>query len=92
MPDDFDLYWLSFCDSSKPPGKEHSGVVILECCCLAHAHDLATGLLPEGDFEMMGGALAPRLRSLVPASSIGRVLTSEEAGKLKNIIDKAALN
>jgi hypothetical protein len=76
------LWWLSFADADKPPGQAFLGVAIVHTdtdsliAAVRKAHEL--GCNPGG--EVMGYLI--EATDSVPASSIGRLLSREEAESL----------
>jgi hypothetical protein len=73
------VWWISFLDG---------GVVIMEASSLLHARTLAaaSGLGRVTQFAE-GHFIGPKRAKLIPNGSIGRILSSIEAGKLRDLIE-----
>jgi hypothetical protein len=75
-PDD-PLWWLSFCDPSRPEGSRFLGVAIVQAPTFAAAitRSHVTGVNPGGEVASMG----PIPAECIAAEWRGRLLTREEA-------------
>ncbi len=73
------VWWISFLDG---------GVVIMEASSLLHARTLAAASGLGQVTQFAGGHLIdPKRAKLIPNGSIGRILSSIEAGKLHDLIE-----
>lgn len=83
------LFWLSFCDVTRPEGQRFVGVSVVEgkdfldACKAAHR----LGCNPGG--EISGGALPDESVKIVAATDRNRLLVHAEAMRLARALDES---
>jgi len=74
------MFWLSFCDASRPEGEKFLGACLVSAgdVTAAAAEASARGINPGG--EVLGVMVEPDSAKIIPATWMNRLLSREECG------------